>query len=108
MRKEKWTIRSAQSGAVIAEVVVEAEEIPVATAQTHETTRSSVNGAGEKMSEPQRRYLFRLLAAQKVTGKEAEKHLRDYFKVATIADITRQGASEYIDQLVKDRKDGGA
>ena len=60
------------------------------------------------MSEPQRRYLFRLLAAQKVTGKDAEKHLRDYFKVRTLDEVTKQAASDYISQLKKDHEDATA
>jgi hypothetical protein len=61
-----------------------------------------------KMTDPQRRFLFRLLAAQKVEGKQAESHLRDYFRVSNIGDITKAAASDYINQLTKDRKDAGA
>jgi len=107
MRSEKWTIKSPLSGEVLAEFIVEAH--PVSVAETSSADARS-NGKpkqdhGEKMTEPQRRFLFRLLAAQKVTGKDAEKHLRDYFKVQNLADIPRQAASEYIDQMVKDKKD---
>ena len=59
----------------------------------------------EPMTDPQRRYLFRLLAAQGVQGRNAEDHLKTYFKVSRLADVTRTAASTYIDQLVKDRKD---
>jgi hypothetical protein len=59
------------------------------------------------MTEPQRRYLFRLLAAQGVEGKAAEDHLKDYFRVKGLRDVSRQQASQYIDQLVRDQKDAG-
>jgi hypothetical protein len=57
------------------------------------------------MTDPQRRYLFRLLAAQGTQGNKAEDHLKSYFRVARLSDISRSAASTYIDQLVKDRKD---
>lgn len=59
----------------------------------------------DPMTDPQRRYLFRLLAAQGIQGKKAEEHLKTYFGVNRLADISRTAASTYIDQLVKDRKD---
>ena len=109
MRSEKWTIKSLLSGEVLAEFIVEADPVPAAEAAPAQPDKSVTNhNSGEKMSEPQRRYLFRLLAAQKVTGKDAEKHLRNYFRVATLADIPKDAASKYIDQMVKDKKDAQA
>lgn len=109
MRSEKWTIKSPLSGEVVAEFVIEAQEVPVAEAARSEPAKPAMSNNGdEKMSEPQRRYLFRLLAAQKVTGKAAEDRLKTYFKVRALGDITRPAASEYIDQLVKDKKDAPA
>jgi hypothetical protein len=61
----------------------------------------------ELMTEPQRRYLFRLLAAQGVEGQAAERHLREYFRVRELKEVTRQVASQYIDQLVRDQKESG-
>src|SRR5439155_20140255 len=109
MRSEKWTIKSPLSGEVLAEFIVEADPVPVAEAAPAQPAKHAVgNNGAEKMSDPQRRYLFRLLAAQRVTGKAAEDHLKTYFKVRALGDINRQAASEYIDQLVKDKKDAGA
>jgi hypothetical protein len=106
MRSEKWTIKSPLSGEILSEFIVEANPLPVADAAPVQPARPATNNnAGEKMTEPQRRYLFRLLAAQKVAGKAAEDHLKTYFKVTSLAAITRQAASEYIDQLVKDKQD---
>ena len=53
------------------------------------TERKPRNDDGPKMTENQKRFMFRLLGAQKVEGKEAEKHLKDYFKVAAVNDITK-------------------
>jgi len=61
---------------------------------------------GPRMTENQRRFMFRLLAGQKVEGKDAERHLLDYLKVRSLSEITKAQASEYIEQLVADQKDG--
>jgi hypothetical protein len=69
----------------------------------------ATNGSGgERMTDPQKRYLFRLLAAQKVEGKAAEEHLKTYFRVSRLTDIPKDAASTYIDQLVKDQKDAAS
>ena len=63
-----------------------------------------------KMTEPQKRYLFRLLAQQGIEGKQAEAHLRDYFRVQNLRDVTKSAASELIEQMIADQKEaaGGA
>jgi len=88
---------------------VHAEEI----VQIPTKDRSAPNGgpsaaSGERMTDPQKRYLFRLLAAQKVEGKAAEEHLKTYFRVSRLMDIPKEAASSYIDQLVKDQKDAAS
>jgi hypothetical protein len=57
------------------------------------------------MTDPQKRYLFRLLGAQGVQGKDAEAHLKQYFRVVRLQDVSKTAASDYINQLAKDRKD---
>ena len=122
MRNERWTIKSPLSGEVLAQFIVEAEPVtdavpsstppapPVRPVRgvpaTPRTTARPDTGA--KMTDPQKRYLFRLLAAQNVNGKAAEAHLREYFAVERIADIPKAAASTYIDQLARDRVDAGA
>jgi len=110
MPSEKWTIKSPLSGEVIAEFIVEAS--PVSDTQPT-TPTAKENGrpastTAEKMTEPQRRYLFRLLAAQKVTGPAAEKHLKEYFQVRALGEITKAAASAYIESLKKDHEDATA
>lgn len=63
-----------------------------------------------KITEPQRRYLFRLMALKGVEGKAAEEHLKEHFKVKSLRDIPKAAASQLIDQMVADKKeaDSGA
>src|SRR2546427_8989248 len=58
------------------------------------------------MTEPQRRYLFRMLAQQGLDGAQAEQHLKDRFKVVNLNAITRAAASQLIEQLIADRLEG--
>lgn len=86
------------------------EIIPI---PTREKPSGAGNGgppadAGERMTPPQRNYLFRLLGAQKITGKAAEEHLKKHFEVAKLSDISKAAASAYIDQLVKDQADAAS
>lgn len=72
------------------------------------TRPQATNGSAApeaKMTDPQKRYLFRLLGAQGVQGKDAEAHLKQYFRVVNLRDVTKNAASDYINQLAKDRKD---
>ena len=87
-------------GTVLAEEIV---QIP-----PKHNSPSTEGQTDERMTEPQKRYLFRLLAAQGVDGKKAEEHLKSHFRVSRLSDVTRAAASSYIDQLVKDRQDGAA
>ncbi len=58
-----------------------------------------------RMTEPQKRYLFRLLGAQGIEGKQAEAHLKEHFKVASLRDVSKASASAYIEALVDGRKE---
>jgi len=80
------------------------------SAPARPTPVSQANNGDASMTEPQKRYLFRLLGAQGVQGKDAELHLKQFFKVASLREITKAAASEYINQLAADRKEahGGA
>jgi hypothetical protein len=62
---------------------------------------------GPRMTENQRRFIFRLLAGQKVEGKDAERHILDYLQVRSLSEITKGQASQYIEELVADQKDAG-
>src|SRR5262245_36493222 len=63
-------------------------------------------GSGEaRMTEPQKRYLFRLLAQQGVDGKGAEAHLKQVFQVTALRDVSKAAASQLIEQMVADQKE---
>ena len=77
---------------------------PSAPSRAQAATNGTANGE-PKMTDPQKRYLFRLLGAQGMQGKDAEAHLKQYFRVVNLRDVTKAAASDYINQLAKDRKD---
>lgn len=90
-------------GTLLAEEIV---EIP--TRDARPTNGHPQPDNGERMTDPQKRYLFRLLGAQGTEGKKAEEHLKSYFRVTRLADIPKQAASEHIDSLVKDQRDAAS
>jgi hypothetical protein len=58
---------------------------------------------GEEMTEPQRRYLFRLLAEKReLKGKEAENFLKEEFAVSSLNEIAKADASGLINQLLNE------
>ena len=65
-------------------------------------------GNEPRMTDPQKRYLFRLLAQQGVEGKKAEAHLREHFGVQNLRDVTKAGASELIEQMIADQKEAAS
>lgn len=81
------------------------------------STDSSVPSASSKelpngnsttpMTEAQRRYLFRLLAADGMTGEGAHGRLLELFGVADLAQVGRGHAGRVIDRLLG-RQNGGA
>ena len=104
MRREKWTIRTFK-GEPIVTLIVETEPLREEEKPSAPPPSAKSDGPVEKMTEPQRRYLFRLLAGQGVEGKAAEEHLKDYFKVKSLSEVPREAASHLIDQMVKDKKE---
>jgi hypothetical protein len=60
------------------------------------------NDRDTSMTEPQRRYLFRLFAAQGVEPKDAETQIKTYFGVTTLTAILKTEASQLIDELLRD------
>lgn len=106
MRTEKWTLKT-PSGQVLTTLLVEMESLEASPATANGPV-ASANTDEPRMTDPQKRFLFRLLASQKVEGKQAEAHLKEYFQVSSLSEITKGDASEYINQLTKDKKDARA
>jgi len=89
------------------DALIEIIEVPPGPAEKSGDAKEKKNeNPGPRMTENQKRFMFRLLAAQKVEGKEAEEHLKKYFQVANLSDIPKDAASRYIDELVADQKKG--
>jgi hypothetical protein len=90
--------------------LVEVEDVPdrKAPERPAQNAQKEARAAdSDPMTENQRRFLFRLLAGQGIDGKQAEAHLRDYFRVKSLGEISKVQASQYIDQLVRDQKENG-
>jgi len=90
------------------DALIEIIEVPPAPAERSGEAKQEkkADNPGPRMTENQKRFMFRLLAAQKVEGKEAEEHLKKYFQVTNLSDIPKDSASRYIDELVADQKKG--
>jgi hypothetical protein len=104
----KLTLKN-PDGTPFALLLADVEEFTDGAPPPKEAPGAGGNNAGgnteEKMTDPQKRYLFRLLGAQGIEGKAAEDHLKDYFRVASLKDVPKLAASGYIDQLAKGRKE---
>lgn len=57
------------------------------------------NGS-EPMTEAQRRYLFRLMAAQGYQRDAAEDRLKELFEVSALTEITKMAATQTIDRIL--------
>ena len=62
--------------------------------------------ANSRMTEPQKRYLFRLLAQQGIDATAVEGHLKEVFQVATLREVSKMAASELIDHMITNDKEG--
>jgi hypothetical protein len=80
--------------------------IPAAPAQAAMPPAPVRQNGEPRMTEPQKRYLFRLLAQQGLDGKAAEAHLKDTFQVATLREVSKVAASQLIERMVADQKEG--
>lgn len=70
-----------------------------------QNSQAPAQGDEPRMTEPQKRYLFRLLGAQGIEGKKAEDHLKEYFRVKTLREVSKAGASQLIEEMIRDRKE---
>jgi hypothetical protein len=84
-------------------------EVSPAAATTSTPPNGSVNrnDGDPPMTEPQKRYLFRLLAQRGIDGKNAEAHLKKTFQVATLHDVSKTTASQLIEQMIATQKEAG-
>lgn len=68
-----------------------------------------VNGSGQdaRMTEPQKRYLFRLLAQRGLDARAAEGHLLQAFRAVSLREVSLTAASQLIEQLITAQKEAG-
>lgn len=60
------------------------------------------------MTESQRRFLFRLLASQGLVQEDAHQHLLDHFAARSLAEVSKEQASAFIDELQTRPRGNGA
>lgn len=77
----------------------------VSTAVARETAKETGN-ITVAMSESQRRYLFRLLAAQGLVAEAAHTRLKEYFKVDSLTKVMKSEATVLIDRILNGFKVG--
>jgi hypothetical protein len=83
-----------------------AHPTPLAPASPGAPTPAIETGGDAPMTEPQKRYLFRLLAQQGLNGPAAEAHLKHTLGVAALREVSKTEASQLIDQLVAAQTEG--
>jgi len=86
---------------VLSEVEVPANPpIPSGGNGTKPQNGNGKQTAEELMTEPQKKYLFRIMAERGKTGDEAHDHLKGLFKVKTLKEVTKLEASQMIETLL--------
>ncbi len=63
-------------------------------------------GNGERMTSPQRRKLFRVLAMRGIEGEKAHDELKKLFRAASLDFVGKYEASQMIDHLIREDKGG--
>lgn len=59
-----------------------------------------------KMTDAQKRYLFRILSDQGKEGEEAHEYLKKHFQVKSLMDVTKLEASQAIERFLAESKGG--
>ena len=83
----------------------EKEQTPVPDAKeaVPQIGKEKTNGdTGEKMTSPQKRKLFRLLAIKGITGVDAETELKKRFQATDLDNVSKAEASQMIDKMLKE------
>jgi len=84
---------------------VELEENPSKQKERKEQSNDSPNGEA-LMTPAQKRYLFRILADQKLEGDKAHEKLKTLFQVDALKEVSKLEASRMIEQLLGNNKGG--
>ena len=104
-------------GALILRVYLTEEEYPppkaLAQPEPHQEPATPLSkdsreseSNGERMTSPQRRKLFRVLAMRGIEGEKAHEELKKLFHVDTLNIVGKMEASRMIDHLIKEDAGG--
>lgn len=74
--------------------------------QPHDGKERKNGNPEERMTNPQQRKLFRLLALRGIAGDEAHTDLKKRFQVNDLEDVSKAEASQMIDKMIKEDKGG--
>lgn len=61
----------------------------------------------DKMTNAQKRYMFRLLAEKGIEGDDAHEKLKQEFQVESLAEVSKVEASKMIERLLDENNKGG-
>lgn len=87
----------------------EGEQLPspdVKAAQPQDGKQKTNGNSEDKMTSPQKRKLFRILAIRGVTGDEAHTELKKRFQATDLDNVSKAEASQMIDKMLKEEKGG--
>ena len=113
-------VRDRNGGVILSLCIVE-RALQEGPAETKETPQEIRNNGGKpkgsenpnpvaqdaRMTDAQKRYLFRLLAEQGKEGEEAHEYLKNkIFQVSSLKEVTKFEASQAIERLLADQKGG--
>ena len=78
-----------------------------ATQKREETERQQGRTSdGDLMTDPQKRFLFRIMTDQGFEGDRAHEHLKELFQVESLKEVTKFEASRMIERLLEEGKGG--
>ena len=87
----------------------EKEENPLGTGKDEprgEEGKNKNQDAEPLMTDPQKRYLFRLLADQGIENDAAHENLKKRFKVNALKEVTKANARKEIEKILSEQKGG--
>jgi hypothetical protein len=72
------------------------------------TPTTSHRDTDDRMTEAQRRYLFRILAGRGMQAEAAHEHLKEALGVSSLTEAAKRDASDLIDRLLSESPEGAS
>ena len=69
-------------------------------------SKPSTKQDGDKMTDPQKKFLFRICADQGIEREEAQEKLKELFGVESLKEVSKLDASKMIESLLAEAKGG--